>query len=186
MKYPFPPIATSLINDFCYVALPFVGPLVSRSVGRSVGQILLFYVFYFLASLLLPKWSSDLKHGSCPPACHWGSHVSGLVFLLTCCKLFALSQPNRWWIWVIYEPSILQASRFFLSAEKQILNCNTADPKSKYPPSHSMAAWCLSCLPRSKMLLEVTKQWTSSHPDMSPVTSSCLYVKKNLMELFQS
>ena len=49
------------------------------SVGRSVGHILLFYEFYSLTLLLLPKWSVDLKYGPCPPARDWGSRVSGLV-----------------------------------------------------------------------------------------------------------
>ena len=45
-------------------------------------HILLFYDFYFFTSMLLPKWSSDLKYGPFPPARYWGSRVSGLVFLL--------------------------------------------------------------------------------------------------------
>lgn len=32
-----------------------------------------------MTSLLLPKWSSDLKYGPCPPARDFGSRVSGLV-----------------------------------------------------------------------------------------------------------
>ena len=36
-----------------------------------------------LAWQLLPKWSSDLKYGQCPPARDWGSPVSGLVFCFT-------------------------------------------------------------------------------------------------------
>ena len=34
----------------------------------------------FLAIPLLPKCSTDLKYGPCPPARDWGSRVSGLVF----------------------------------------------------------------------------------------------------------
>ena len=34
-----------------------------------------------MTSLLLPKWSGDLKYGPCPPARDFGSRVSGLVFL---------------------------------------------------------------------------------------------------------
>ena len=52
---------------------------VRRLVWWSVGHTLLFYDFYFLTSLLLPKWSSDLKYGPCPPARDFGSRVSGLV-----------------------------------------------------------------------------------------------------------
>ena len=40
------------------------------SVGRSVGQSVTLYFFYVLfssTSLLLPKWSGDLKYGPCPP-----------------------------------------------------------------------------------------------------------------------
>ena len=52
------------------------------SVRRSVRPSVPLYFFWFLrslASLLLPKWSSDLKYGPCPPARDRGSHVSGLV-----------------------------------------------------------------------------------------------------------
>ena len=39
------------------------------------------YDFYIWTSLLLHKWSSDLKYGPCPPACNWGSLVSGFLFI---------------------------------------------------------------------------------------------------------
>ena len=58
---------------------PFVHQSVSQLVGWSVHHILLFMIFIFFTSLLLPKWSSDLKYGPCPPARDWGSRVSGLV-----------------------------------------------------------------------------------------------------------
>ena len=49
-------------------------------VGWSmVGHVLLYD--FFLTPLLLPKCSSDLKYGPCPPAHNFGSRVSGLVFL---------------------------------------------------------------------------------------------------------
>ena len=53
------------------------------SVGRSVGpsHFTFFYDFISLTSLLLPKWSSDLKYGPCPPARNFGSRVSGLVLI---------------------------------------------------------------------------------------------------------
>merc|ERR1712121_522024 len=52
------------------------------SVCRSVTFYFFyfFYDYYFWTSLLLPKWSSDLKYGPCPPARDFGSRVSGLVF----------------------------------------------------------------------------------------------------------
>ena len=57
------------------------------SVGRSVGWLVgwsvtlyFFYDFISLTSLLLPKWSGDLKYGPCPPARDFGSRVSGLVY----------------------------------------------------------------------------------------------------------
>ena len=52
------------------------------SVGRLVGwsHFTFFYDFISLTSLLLPKWSGDLKYGPCPPARDFGSRVSGLVF----------------------------------------------------------------------------------------------------------
>ena len=54
---------------------------VRRSVRPSVRHTLLFFLFFLrsLASLLLPKWSSDLKNSPCPPTRDWGSRVSGLV-----------------------------------------------------------------------------------------------------------
>ena len=51
------------------------------SVGRLV-TLNFFYDFISLTSLLLPKWSCDLKYGPCPPAREFGSHVSGLVLFL--------------------------------------------------------------------------------------------------------
>ena len=59
-----------------------LGRSVGRLVGRSVGHTLLFfYDFIFLTSLLLTKWSGDVKFGPCPPARDFGSRVSGLVFI---------------------------------------------------------------------------------------------------------
>ena len=51
--------------------------MVGRSVGRS--HFTFFYDFISLTSLLLPKWSGDLKYGPYPPARDFGSRVSGLV-----------------------------------------------------------------------------------------------------------
>ena len=50
-----------------------VGWLVSRS-------HFILYGFYFWTSLLLPKWSGNLKNSPCPPARDFVSRVSGLVF----------------------------------------------------------------------------------------------------------
>ena len=50
---------------------------VHRSVGWSVT--LNFFLWFYLTSLLLPKWTSDLKYGPSPPARDFGSRVSGLV-----------------------------------------------------------------------------------------------------------
>ena len=70
--------------------LRFVGRSVSLSVGWSV-TFHFFYEFYFLTSLLLPKWSRDLKYGPCPPARDWGSRVSGLVCFLSSSLSFRAS-----------------------------------------------------------------------------------------------
>ena len=58
------------------------------SIGRSVGWLVgwsvtlyFFYDFISLTSLLLPKWSGDLKYGPCPSARDFSSRVSGLVLL---------------------------------------------------------------------------------------------------------
>ena len=52
--------------------------LLYPSVGRLV-KLYFFYDFISFTSLLLPKWSGDLKHGPCPPARDFSSRVSGLV-----------------------------------------------------------------------------------------------------------
>ena len=85
----------------CPSVRPSVGWLVGWSVGRSVtlesksgktrisapahpsatgiGRV---SGLVSLTSLLLPKWSGDLKYGPCPPARDFGSRVSGLVPIL--------------------------------------------------------------------------------------------------------
>ena len=53
--------ATQLYTPLC--------PSVGRSVGLSVCLSITFYFFYefyWLTSLLLPKWSNDLKYNPCP------------------------------------------------------------------------------------------------------------------------
>ena len=62
--------ATRLYTPLC--------PSIRRSVCPSV-TFYFFHVFYSLTSLLLPKWSSDLKNGPCPSARDQGSRVSCLV-----------------------------------------------------------------------------------------------------------
>ena len=56
---------------------------VRLSVGWSIGRsrFTFFYDFISLTSLLLPKWSGDLKYDPCPPARDFGSRVSGLVIV---------------------------------------------------------------------------------------------------------
>ena len=73
-------VCTRLYNRLC----PSVGWSVGRLVGRSVGwsHFTFFYDLISLTSLLLPKWSGDLKYGPCPPARDFGSRVSGLVTLM--------------------------------------------------------------------------------------------------------
>ena len=63
---------------------PSVCPFVHLSVRRSVGpsHFTFLALMGFLALLLLPKCSTDLNYGPCPPARDWGSRVSGLVQLL--------------------------------------------------------------------------------------------------------
>ena len=56
-----------------------------RFVGWSVGMLVtlyFFYDFYVWTSPLLPKWSSDLKYGPCPPAYNFGSRASCLLLFL--------------------------------------------------------------------------------------------------------
>ena len=60
----------------------FVGLSIFLSVRRSVGPSHFTFsaLMGVLALLLLPKCSTDLNHGPCPPARDWGSRVSSLVF----------------------------------------------------------------------------------------------------------
>ena len=86
-------MCTRLYNPLCLS--------VGRSVGRSVDWSVTLYFFYdfiSLTSLLLPKWSGDLKNGPCPPARDFGRRVSGLVFirvalhLYTSCRFMVTTQ----------------------------------------------------------------------------------------------
>ena len=57
---------------------------VRRSIRRSIRRSVTLYfsaLMGFLALLLLPKCSTDLEYGPCPPARDWGSRVSGLIFI---------------------------------------------------------------------------------------------------------
>ena len=65
-----------------------------------------FYDFISLTSLLLPKWSSDLKYGPCPPARDFGSRVSGLVFLLR--SFYGLSEIELMQINVLVLIEVIQ------------------------------------------------------------------------------
>ena len=83
LQFYTPPAPVSSYG-FCFLSLVlrdstprFVGPSVRRSIRRSNFTFLVF--LWFLAPLLLPKWSGDLRYGPCPPARDWGCLVSGLV-----------------------------------------------------------------------------------------------------------
>ena len=62
----------------CYATLQstphFVGPSLVR-----LSHFTFLVFLRSMASLLLPKWSSDLKYGPCPPVRNWGGRVSSLV-----------------------------------------------------------------------------------------------------------
>ena len=64
----------------CDSTLCFVGSYVYPSVCLSVrpSHFTFFGFLRFLSSLLLPKWSSDLKYSSCPPAVYLA------LFLVAC------------------------------------------------------------------------------------------------------
>ena len=68
--------SNSIFNGASYATLH-----PALSIGLSVGwsNLTLFYVFYSLTVLLLPKCLGDLKYGLCSPTRDWGSRVSGLV-----------------------------------------------------------------------------------------------------------
>ena len=78
-----------LVNDFRLIWLfsRLLRDSTPRFVGQSVGRLVtlyFFYDFYFWTSLLLPKWSCDLKYGPCLPARDFGSRVSGLFVPFVC------------------------------------------------------------------------------------------------------
>ena len=83
----------SRVHDTLQSAL-FFRWSVSWSVGRSVTHYF-FYDLISLTSLLLPKWSSDLKYSPCLPARDFGSRVSGLVFN----QIAMLDQKNSTQTW---------------------------------------------------------------------------------------
>ena len=81
--------------------------LVRRSVCWSTCWSVTLYFFCFLrslASLLLPKWSSDFNYGPCPPAHDLGGRVSTLVWLkLPCClQQHAVTCSNLQQFWVLF------------------------------------------------------------------------------------
>ena len=78
-------IQTFFFPIACYATLhPALSVLLS--VGPSVhpwvraSHLTFLASMGFLALLLLPKCSTDLKYGPCPPECDWGSRLSGLVY----------------------------------------------------------------------------------------------------------
>merc|ERR1712148_158008 len=95
-----------------------VGPSVRRSVGPSHFTFSAF--MGFLAIPLLPKCSTDLEYGPCPPARDWGSRVSGLVFIslvffpLKVYSTFSLFfQCYFFSLLKVYSPFSLIISHFF-------------------------------------------------------------------------
>ena len=60
----------------CYATLH---PALSVRLSVGPSHFTFFGFLQSMASLLLPKWSSDRKYSPCPPARDWGSRVSGLV-----------------------------------------------------------------------------------------------------------
>ena len=80
-----PKIAQNIILFFSCVHATLQHALyVCASVGWSASwsHYSFFYNIFSFTSLLLPKWSSDLKYGPCLPTCDFGSRVSGLVSFL--------------------------------------------------------------------------------------------------------
>ena len=66
----------------CYLTLHLalsVRPSIRPSIRLSIHSSHFFGFLRFLASPLLPKWSSDLKNSPCQPTRNWGSRISGLV-----------------------------------------------------------------------------------------------------------
>ena len=69
-------IDPSVLYNFLVACTRLYNPL-CPPVGWS--HFTFFYDFIYLTSLLLPKWSGDLKYGPFRPARDFGSRVSALV-----------------------------------------------------------------------------------------------------------
>ena len=69
------------VSLLCIVFCRVLRDSTPRFVGPSVGpsHFTFLALLGVLALLLLPKCSTDLNYGPCPPARDWGSRVSGLV-----------------------------------------------------------------------------------------------------------
>ena len=114
----------------CFFLVACYATLQRRSVCRSVCRSVTLYFFWgflrFSASLLLPKWSSDVKYGPCPPARDWGSRVPGLVkkyiksmtILKSFKKIFHLSH------WTKFQ---LESFRSYVNLKKKLSNWNLPD-----------------------------------------------------------
>ena len=77
----------SFVSVFLFLVACYATLHPALSIRPSIGRLVTFYFFYdfyFFTSLLLPKWSSDLKYGSCPPACDWSSLVDFQIGFTGC------------------------------------------------------------------------------------------------------
>ena len=87
----------------------FVGPSLHSPVNPSVWS---------MTSLLLTKWSSDLKYSPCPPARNWGSRVSSLVLYKSQLNPSRGCQEN----WISFPRKALK-SEFFFSISPLTTQC---------------------------------------------------------------
>ena len=142
----------------CYATQPrFVGPSIRPSVRRSaLCNTYSFGLLRSLASLLLPKWSSDLKNSPCPPACDWGSRVSGLV---------QLNDP--WWTnsdhtsFAVAIPQLKRAKAF---GTPDIIIFRPFGPLN----------WYFTCYSGPKMIDDQRNMWPLEHRWFAGVASMVL------------
>ena len=116
----------SPLNDPVWHIVQLVSDISSLN-DPSVRPSITLYFFGLsrsLATLLLPKWSSDLKYGPCPSTRDLGSRVSSLVFwnLISKWSKFTYNATNSIKNWISFWSFAPKWSHLIFSATDPILN----------------------------------------------------------------
>ena len=120
-----------LYTPLCWSIGPSVGPSVCPSHFTFLA------LMGVLAFLLLPKCSTDLNYGPCPPARNWSSRVSGLVFFYLMMVLFKMKLA---FVIVFLQPKLCQTNENGLvQYETCFEDPNTAE--KKHPTRKGKSHW---------------------------------------------